>query len=147
MNLRAFYPCIRKSFDRCHDYTSLYTLVKLQLVLSVGKQLIFVLYTRKHKYVMFSKPQVITAQKMKFSIIDFFSKCDQIRSFMQIWSHLLKKSLIENFIFYEVYKLAHLQKHQIQVYIVFHVLPLLNRSVQKTNYKRDVSFFLCRKQN
>ena len=40
-----------------------------------------------------------TAQKMKFSIKDFFSKCDQIRSFLRIWSHLLKKSLKENFIF------------------------------------------------
>ena len=36
---------------------------------------------------------------MKLSIKDFFSKCDQIRSFLQIWSHLLKKSLMENFIF------------------------------------------------
>ena len=36
---------------------------------------------------------------MKFSIKDFFSKCDQIRSFQQISSHLLKKSLMENFIF------------------------------------------------
>ena len=35
---------------------------------------------------------------MKFSIKDFFSKCDQIRSFLRIWSHLLKKSLMENFI-------------------------------------------------
>ena len=34
-----------------------------------------------------------TAQKMEFSIKVFFSKCDQIRSFLQIWSHLLKKSL------------------------------------------------------
>ena len=41
----------------------------------------------------------ITAQKMKFSIKDFFSKCDQIRRKLRIWSHLLKKSLIENFIF------------------------------------------------
>ena len=40
-----------------------------------------------------------TAQKMKFSIKDFFNKCDQIRSFLQIWSHFLKKSLMENFIF------------------------------------------------
>ena len=40
-----------------------------------------------------------TAQKMKFSIKDFFSKCDQIHKFLRIWSHLLKKSLIENFIF------------------------------------------------
>ena len=40
-----------------------------------------------------------TAKKMKFSIKDFFSKCDQIRSFLRIWSHLLKKLLVENFIF------------------------------------------------
>ena len=31
---------------------------------------------------------------MKFSIKDFFGKCDQIRKL-----HLLKKSLMENFIF------------------------------------------------
>ena len=36
---------------------------------------------------------------MKFPIKEFFSKCDEIRSFQQIWSHLLKKSLMENFIF------------------------------------------------
>ena len=36
---------------------------------------------------------------MKFSITDFFSKRGQIRSFLRIWSHLLKKSVIENFIF------------------------------------------------
>ena len=36
---------------------------------------------------------------MKFSIQDFFSKCDQIRCFLRIWSHLLKKYLMENFIF------------------------------------------------
>ena len=33
-----------------------------------------------------------TAQKMKFSINDFFIKCDQIRRKLRIWSHLLKKS-------------------------------------------------------
>ena len=41
----------------------------------------------------------LTAQKMKFSIKDFFRKYDQIRSFLRIWSHLLKKSLMENFVF------------------------------------------------
>ena len=41
----------------------------------------------------------ITAQKMKFSIKDFFSKCDQIRWNVRVWSHLLKKPLMENFIF------------------------------------------------
>ena len=38
---------------------------------------------------------------MKFSIKDFFSKYDQIRS-LRIWLHLLRKSLMENFIFYAV---------------------------------------------
>ena len=36
---------------------------------------------------------------MKLSIKDFLCKCDQIRSKLRIWSHLLKKSLMENFIF------------------------------------------------
>ena len=36
---------------------------------------------------------------MKFSIKNFFSKCDQIRNFLRICSHLLKKSLMENFFF------------------------------------------------
>ena len=43
-----------------------------------------------------------TAQKNKFSIKDFFSKCDQICSFLRIWSHLLKKSLMGKFIFWAV---------------------------------------------
>ena len=43
--------------------------------------------------------RIYTTQKMKFSINDFFSKCDQIRMKLRIWSHLLKKSLMGNFIF------------------------------------------------
>ena len=35
---------------------------------------------------------------MKFSIKGFFSKCDQILRKLRISSHLLKKSLMENFI-------------------------------------------------
>ena len=41
---------------------------------------------------------------LKFSIKDFFSKCDQIRSKLRIWSHLLKKFLMENFVFCVVYR-------------------------------------------
>ena len=36
---------------------------------------------------------------MKFSIKGSFSKCDQIRTKLLIWSHLFKKSLMENVIF------------------------------------------------
>ena len=49
------------------------------------------------------RPQPPTLhKKMKFSIKDFFSKCDQIRRKLRIWPHLLKRSLMENFIFCEV---------------------------------------------
>ena len=40
-----------------------------------------------------------TAKKMKFSIKDFFSKCDQTRRKLRIWSRFLNKSLTKNFIF------------------------------------------------
>ena len=39
----------------------------------------------------------LTAQKMKFSIKNFFSNCDKICRKLQIRSHLLKKSLIKRF--------------------------------------------------
>ena len=41
----------------------------------------------------------VNAKEIKFSIKDFFSKCDQIPRKMRIWSHLLKKSKMGNFIF------------------------------------------------
>ena len=40
----------------------------------------------------------IHCTEMKFSIKAFLSKCDQIRNFLRIWSHLLKKALMRNFI-------------------------------------------------
>ena len=43
--------------------------------------------------------QVVIAQKIKFPIKDFFSKCDHMRRKLWVWSHLLQKSLMENFIF------------------------------------------------
>ena len=45
------------------------------------------------------KGNISNGQKIKFSIKDFFSKCDQIRWKLWIYSHLLKKSLMGNFIF------------------------------------------------
>ena len=49
---------------------------------------------------------------MKFSIKDFFSKCDQIRRNLQIWSHLLKKFLMENLIFCAVFITIYQQRCQ-----------------------------------
>ena len=47
-----------------------------------------------------------TVLKIKFFIKDSFSKCDQICSFLRIWSHLLKKYSMENFIFCVVLSLV-----------------------------------------
>ena len=47
---------------------------------------------------------------MKISVKDFFSKFDQIHSFLWLWSHLMKKSLMENFIFYAVHKYFKVQQ-------------------------------------
>ena len=46
------------------------------------------------------KLEVRTAHKMKFSIMDFFSMS---MCFLRIWSHLLEKFLMENFIFCAVH--------------------------------------------
>ena len=43
-----------------------------------------------------------TLHKNKFFMKDFFNKCDQIRRKLRIWSPLVKKSLMENFIFFAV---------------------------------------------
>ena len=55
----------------------------------------------------------VTAQKMKFSIKDFHNKCDQIRRKLRIWSHLLIKSLMENFNFCAV-SFHHLRRRYIK---------------------------------
>ena len=49
---------------------------------------------------------------MKFSIKDFFNKCDQTRSFLRIWSHLQEKSLIIYY-FNKLLQLDFLQKTRI----------------------------------
>ena len=48
---------------------------------------------------------------MKFFIKDFLSKCDQIRSFLRIWSQLMEKSLMENLIFFAVSMMEHFREN------------------------------------
>ena len=62
-------------------------------------QLTHIIYLSHYLLQNVSKNFTFTAQKMKFSIKDFFSKCDLIRSYLRIWSHLLNKFLMENFDF------------------------------------------------
>ena len=49
-------------------------------------------------------------KKMKFSFKNYLCKCDQIRSYMRIWSHLLKKFSMKNFIFCKVQVLLFVMK-------------------------------------
>ena len=61
---------------------------------------------------------------MKFSIKDFVSKSNQIRSFLWIWSHLLKKSLMENFIFCGVDERLNDLRDYLYIYLNIHIYLL-----------------------
>ena len=77
---------------------------------------------------------------MKFSIKDFFSKCDQIRSFLRIWSHLLKKSLMENFIFCEVFHIARKKLNtKIFIWAESVIINNNNTSFQKGNWGQNIT--------
>ena len=51
----------------------------------------------------YENTRTITTQRIRFSVKDFFSKCDQIQNDLRIWSHLLKNFLMEHFIFCALY--------------------------------------------
>ena len=65
--------------------------------------------------------------------MDFFCKCDQIRRKLQIWSHLRKKSLMENLFFCAVKQSKKSSKtEQDQETLVFAFV--LSRSLLPTFY-------------
>ena len=75
-----------------------------------------------------------TAQKMKFTITDFFSKCDQIRRKLRIWSHLLKKFVMVNFIFCAVlnkYNLILLSDFQC-IYTIYIIVSKIHDGTTKS---------------
>ena len=78
--------------------------VKAKKKLYLCMQLSFILRFNSFRMVKSHSYNVTTwiltqHKKTKFSIKNFFSKCDQIRSFLRMWLHLLKKSLMQSFIF------------------------------------------------
>ena len=85
-----------------------------------------------------------TTQKMKFSVTDFFSKCDQIGRFLPIWSHLLKKSLREIFIFCAVSKKPVSQFAEKNVPSYYLVLQLTKRLVNLriTYYSMQITWLV-----
>ena len=79
---------------------SLILVIKSQLIATLHQYAINVLngwYENTNREMLVIRG--VTQKKMKLSIRDFFSKCDQICSFLRIWSDLLRKSLMGNFIF------------------------------------------------
>ena len=73
---------------------------------------------------------ICSAHKMKFSIKDFFSKSDQIRRRLRTWSHLMKKLLMENFIFCAV---TYFSQSQSTFNIFKKKRPITIRSVPQFN--------------
>ena len=53
---------------------------------------------------------------MKFSIKDFFHKYDQVHGRLRIWSHLPKKSFMENLILCEVFQKQNLNQKTVADY-------------------------------
>ena len=73
---------------------------------------------------------------MKFSIKGFFSKYYQIRRKLQIWSHLLKKSSMENFIFCVVKEGVkhHAEKDDLPLNECLSSLTIFRRARRKQNH-------------
>ena len=100
---------IKESLDKCiQEYFAkalkpwTKTLMKLRIVSSyLVERQCFKSFSQRNRQWMAQKNFWLlnTTQKMKISIRDFFSKCDQIRRELRIWSHSLKKSLMENSVF------------------------------------------------
>ena len=91
------------------------------------------------------------AHEIQFFIKDFFRKYDQIHRQMQIWSHLLKNSLIEKFLFVQ-FKINLLTRPYQTFWNQF--TELLNRTYQTfwqffTMYSRNrlTGFFFFKKNS
>ena len=81
---------IKNMFKNIHPWAEASVTVSLHFKW-IGIYQFLISYSKKLRYHCTSK--------MKFSIKDFLRKCDQIRKKIRSWSHLLKKSIIESFIF------------------------------------------------
>ena len=77
-------------------------------------------------------------QKIKFSIKDFFSKCDQIRSFLWIWSHFFEK-IVNGKLHFLCRASPALITLQIET-------SLMNKEISKTT-KKKVSVSISQKKN
>ena len=88
---------------------------------------------------------------MKFSIKYLFNNCNQTRRELRIWSHLLKKSLLENFIFCAVCcsSTEQLELKKLIQYLLWTVdgclvKPVQDRLCQRYYYIKDTEIYLVR---
>ena len=84
---------------------------------------------------------------MKFFIKDFSSKCDQIRRKLRVWSHLLKKSLMEYFIFCAVINAICWRFEALELLDSKHFLEKKSMTrfqfISMCNFKKNMISFLC----
>ena len=80
---------------------------------------------------------------MKFSIKDFFSKCEQICIFLRIWLHLLKNFLIETSFFvqwfYQAFPKALFWDHYFATFLVM----ILSYFFKSTSLQITLMIVLC----
>ena len=118
ISVNSFFFFLQLHFRPSFIFEDLFLLLFLFKNFSFHKALLLVCFFLKHCFIFFQLFYIRIIRKLPFrmltfvlihcsknevSIKDFFSKCDQIRSFLRIWSPLLKKSLMENFIFCAMY--------------------------------------------
>ena len=102
---------------------------------------------RTHSFKGISIQRMSLHKKTKFSSKDFFSKCDQISRKLRIWSHLLKKSLMEKLQFLCSVWVARLTQFAGDCVFFFQssfeaneMLCLLNKFVLLTNQKQPLKY-------
>ena len=87
---------------------------------------------------------------MKFSIKNFFSKCDQIHRKLRIGSHLLKKSFMENFIFFAALqcrlKLLNQNPYFCRIFVILS-LVLVTNPIDVVKVRLQLDNQLCRNKN
>ena len=78
------------------------------------------------------------------TIMDFSSKCDQIRRKLRIWPHLLKKSLMENFFFLQsqfinkFLKFEYFNHHaKVEMWLTLYKFPIF---FPQLNLNSDITF-------
>ena len=93
------------------------------------------------KQIQKNRLHFIHCTKMKFSVKNFFSKCKQIPRKLEIRSHMLKKSLTENFVSFELIFF----KFPFKNYHFRHMWIILTSGVTQQKHRQTFYIFLVYK--